>query len=98
AEANQGGEMVRAMLVMAGADARVSLRHAWKSKRDRAMPVAALYEKGRVKHVGEFRALEDEMCAVGAGGGGGSPGRGDALVWAGSALTERVVMPRVFGL
>ena len=50
----------------------------------RAEPVSALYEKGRVRHVGAFPALEDEMCDFGPGGlsSGRSPDRLDALVWA----------------
>jgi phage terminase large subunit-like protein len=54
----------------------------------RAEPVAALYEQGRVKHVGTFPALEDEMCDFGLDGlsAGRSPDRLDALVWALTAL------------
>ena len=48
AEANQGGEMVRAVLAQAGAAAPVKLVHAARSKAARAAPVAALYEQGRV--------------------------------------------------
>jgi phage terminase large subunit-like protein len=55
----------------------------------RAEPVSQLYEQGRVKHVGTFPALEDEMCDFGIDGlsSGRSPDRLDALVWAVSALT-----------
>ena len=35
--------------------------HTSKSKRNRAEPIAALYEQGRVFHVGDTAALEDEM-------------------------------------
>ncbi len=86
AEANQGGEMVRQTLETAGSAVPVRLTHARLGKRARAGPVAALYEKGRVAHVGVFRALEDEMCAFGADIAGRSPDRVDALVWAVSAL------------
>ncbi len=50
----------------------------------RAEPVAALYEQGRVSHVGALPELEDEMSDFGADGlsGGMSPDRVDALVWA----------------
>lgn len=86
AEKNQGGDMVAA--VLKAADARLPLRlvHASRGKTARAEPVAALYEGGRVRHVGEFRALEDELCGVMAAGGyegpGRSPDRADACVWA----------------
>ena len=52
-----------------------------RGKRARAEPVAALYEQGRVSHVGCFPALEDEMCTW-SGEGDKSPDRLDALVWA----------------
>lgn len=81
AESNQGGEMVRTTLVVAGAPAPVRLLRASASKAARAEPVAALYERGRILHAGAFPALEDEMCAFGQGGGA-SPDRMDALVWA----------------
>ncbi|MBW4330590.1 terminase family protein [Stakelama sp. CBK3Z-3] len=90
AEANNGGEMVRAVLVAADAALPVRLVHASRGKVARAEPVAALYEGGKVAHVGAFPALEDEMCGLVSGGGyegpGRSPDRADALVWAMSEL------------
>ena len=64
----------------------VRLVQARLSKRTRALPVATLYEQGRVHHAGAFTALEDEMCRFGAEGMAGSPDRVDALVWAVWAL------------
>ncbi len=93
AEANQGGAMVRSVLVAADAALPVALVHASRGKVARAEPVAALYEKNRVRHVGAFAALEDELCGLVAGGGyegpGRSPDRADALVWALSELMLR---------
>jgi len=90
AEANQGGEMVRTTLHAADVAMAVTLVHARRGKVARAEPVAALYERGRVFHVGAFAALEDEMCGLVTGGGyegpGRSPDRADALVWALHAL------------
>jgi phage terminase large subunit-like protein len=87
AEANQGGEMVRSVLKAADAGLPVRLVRASRGKHTRAEPVAALYAAGRVKHVGRFAALEDQMCAFGAPDApAGSPDRVDALVWAVSAL------------
>jgi phage terminase large subunit-like protein len=80
AEANQGGEMVRTVLQQALASAPVKLVHATRDKQTRAMPFAALYERGRVHHVGAFAELEDQMCQY--DGSGPSPDRMDALVWA----------------
>ena len=89
AEVNNGGAMVTAML--RGVDREINVKpvHASAGKVARAEPVAALYAQGRVRHVGGFAALEDEMCALGTGGAwfgdSRSPDRADALVW---ALTE----------
>jgi phage terminase large subunit-like protein len=63
------------------------------------MPVAALYERGDVSHVGVLAGLEDEMCRFGAAGFVGSPDRVDALVWAVTTLMlERGGEPRVRAL
>ena len=91
AEANQGGEMIRSLLVQADCQPPVKLVHASVGKRARAEPVAALYEQGRVIHCGLFPQLEEEMMALGPSSGGGamsgpSPDRADALVWAVSHL------------
>ena len=88
AEVNQGGDMVAA--VIAEADPTVPVRRvrATRGKFLRAAPVAQLYEQGRVRHVGAFPKLEDEMCDFASGGlsNGRSPDRLDALVWAVSEL------------
>lgn len=87
AEANQGGDMVRELLRQAAPRARVIMVHASRGKRARAEPIAALYEQGRVAHVGALPELEDELCAFGAPESRGcSPDRADALVWALSEL------------
>jgi phage terminase large subunit-like protein len=99
AEANQGGEMVRHALETAGCTVPVRLVTARAGKRARASPVAALYEAGRVQHVGVMKALEDEMCSFGADGFSGSPDRVDALVWGVWALLlDRKDAPRVRGV
>ena len=99
AEANQGGEMVRHALETAGCTLPVRLVHAKAGKTARAMPVAALYEAGRVSHVGVFAELEDEMCSFGADGFSGSPDRVDALVWGLWALMlDRRDAPRLRGI
>jgi len=86
AEANQGGDMVRAVLAQADPPCAVKLVRASLGKRARAEPVAALYEQGRVVHCGAFPALEEELMALGTGDLGHSPDRADALVWAVSEL------------
>ena len=85
AEGNQGGDMVEAVLKGAGVTQVVRRVHARVGKRARAEPVAALYEQGRVGHVGELTLLEEELLGMGEAGGsssGQSPDRADALVWA----------------
>lgn len=90
AEANNGGEMVRSVLLAAEITLPLRLVHASRGKAARAEPVAALYEAGRVRHCGPFPQLEDELCGIMAAGGyegpGRSPDRADALVWALSEL------------
>ena len=81
AEANQGGEMVEAVLKTAGVACPVKRVHARFGKRARAEPVAALYEQGRVRHCADLAELEEELMGLGLEGGG-SPDRADALVWA----------------
>jgi phage terminase large subunit-like protein len=86
-EANFGGDMVR--FTVATADRSVPYKDvkASRGKAVRAEPISALYEQGKVHHVGTFPDLEDQMCNFTASGyvGEGSPDRADALVW---ALTE----------
>lgn len=99
AEANQGGEMVRSLLALAGCEAPVRLLYAGLGKRARAEPVAALYEQGRVTHAGAFPTLEEELMALGQMevGPRKSPDRADALVWALTVLLleGRAAPPRL---
>ena len=83
AEVNNGGDLVET--IVRTVDARVSYKgvHASRGKQTRAEPVAALYEQGRIHHVGSLEDLEDQMCTWLPGMK--SPDRMDALVW---ALTE----------
>lgn len=80
AEANNGGDMVRLTLHTVDRNAAVRMVHAQRAKKARAEPVAALYEQGRVHHVGLFPALEDQMTTWTPEDD--SPDRLDALVWA----------------
>ena len=54
--------------------------HASRGKYVRAEPVSALYEQGRIHHVGYFPDLEDQLCEWVLSDT--SPDRLDALVWA----------------
>ncbi|MBL8905877.1 MAG: DNA-packaging protein [Rhizobiales bacterium] len=88
AEVNQGGAMVEAVLREVDPGIAVRSVYAARGKTARAEPVAALYEQGRVAHVGAFPELEDELCGW-TGAAGQSPDRLDALVWAVSDLMLR---------
>lgn len=83
-EANQGGDWLTSVWSQIAPDIPVKLVHASRGKLTRAEPIAALYEQGRVSHVGrELQLLEDQMTSWVPGEK--SPDRMDALVW---ALTE----------
>ena len=84
--------MVEAMLRTLDPNVPFAALHAAHGKVARAEPVAALYEQGRVHHLGALPRLEDQMCAFTTDGdaGGGSPDRVDALVW---ALTDLLLAP-----
>ena len=69
----------------------------------RAEPVAALYQQGRVHHIGTFPQLEDQMTNITSdidrAAAGYSPDRVDALVWAFSdLLVERMNGEGIFEL
>ena len=85
-EANQGGDMVRHTLQTVESQIPIKTVHATRGKRTRAEPISALYEQGKVKHVGAFPTLEDQMCSWTPESD--SPDRLDALVW---GLTELMI-------
>lgn len=89
AEKNQGGLMVESTIRAVDRAAPVKLVHASRGKVTRAEPISALYEQGRVHHVGRLDQLEDQMCMFSIDNirniSNGSPDRVDALVW---GLTE----------
>ena len=89
AEKNQGGDMVASVIRSVDRSVPITLVHASRGKYVRAEPISALYEQGRVHHVGRFDKLEDQMCLFSVDNirtpAMGSPDRVDALVW---GLTE----------
>jgi len=62
AEVNNGGEMVEATIRVVDPNVAFTAVRAARGKVARAEPVAALYEQGRVHHLGAFAQLEDQMC------------------------------------
>ncbi|MEA3014335.1 MAG: hypothetical protein QOD42_2880 [Sphingomonadales bacterium] len=103
AEANQGGDMVKAVLKAVAPGLPLRLVHASRGKVTRAEPVAALFETGEAKLAGRFPALEDELAGMVTGGDyvgpGNSPDRADTMVWAMTELmARRDLGPRVRSL
>lgn len=94
AEKNYGGDMVKHTLESSGHPARVILAESRRGKELRAEPIVALYEKGRVFHVGkpgDLAQLEEEQTTW-VPGEGSSPNRVDALVHACTELAK-IAMP-----
>ena len=96
-EANNGGDLVAHTLATAADGHPVPFKkvNASRGKYSRAEPVAALYEQGRVHHVGSFPKLEDQMCTW-EPGSRTSPDRTDALVWAISQMIFRPSGPMLW--
>ena len=88
AETNNGGDLVIHLLQQVKPTVSTKKVTATRGKYLRAEPIAALYEQGRVHHVGYFSALEDQMCEYEPGVTQNSPDRMDALVWALTELSE----------
>jgi len=88
-EVNQGGDMVTYTINTIQGGIPVRKVRASRSKATRAEPVAALYEQGKISHVGDFSKLEDQLCSWVPGDK--SPDRLDALVW---GFTELMVSGR----
>lgn len=87
AERNFGGDMVASTIGQVDPNVSVKLVNASRGKVQRAEPVAAAYEQGRVHHVGALAKLEDQMTQW-TPADGTSPDRLDALTWAVTELTD----------
>ena len=84
-ERNQGGDMVKYTFKTVDETVPLKAVHASRGKYARAEPIAALYERGRVKHVRGLDELETQMVTWEPLGSSGSPDRLDAMVW---SITE----------
>lgn len=91
AEVNQGFDLVAMTIKSVDPDVGVKDVKATRGKMLRAEPVSALYEDGKVHHVGHFKELEQEMTSYTGGKNEKSPNRLDALVW---LLTELALNQR----
>jgi hypothetical protein len=111
AEANFGGEMVRAVIDAAARSMNVvlppvELVKASRGKAIRAEPVSVLsgelyndeWTGGRIRHAGEFVELEEELLNFSTYGylGSRSPNRADAYVWAMTDLMLGEQQPSLF--
>jgi predicted phage terminase large subunit-like protein len=88
AETNNGGDLVVHLLQQVNPNIPVKKVTATRGKAVRAEPIAALYEQGRVHHVGYFAELEQQMTEWEPGVSKNSPDRLDAMVWAITELSE----------
>lgn len=83
-ETNFGGAMVQSTIQVARPRTPFKAVSASRGKVQRAEPFSALYEAGKVRHVGMFPELEEELSGFATTGytGLSSPNRADALIWA----------------
>ena len=88
AEVNNGGDLVGKLIRTIDEKARYKSVHATRGKMVRAEPIAALYEQGKVHHIGVFPELETQMCTYTGDRPKPSPDRLDALVWGLSELSK----------
>ena len=93
-EANYGGAMVQHVIQTARPRTPYKAVTATRGKHVRAEPISALYEQGRVRHVGYFPEMEDELFGFSTAGYTGvrSPNRADALIWVLAELFAGIVM------
>jgi phage terminase large subunit-like protein len=95
-EVNYGGAMVQHTVQVARPRTPYKAVTASRGKAVRAEPMSALYEQGKVRHVGDFRELEDELVAFSTVGytGEQSPNRADAWIWVLTELFPGIVSER----
>lgn len=92
-EINFGGAMVKHVIKTASPRANYKTVTSSRGKILRAEPFSALYEQGKVRHVGDFAELEDELTAFSTHGylGPNSPNRADAWVFVLAELFPAIV-------
>jgi len=92
-ETNYGGEMVKFVVRTAKPGVPFKKVTATRGKVVRAEPVSSLHEQGKIRFVGDFPELEDELYSFTTMGyiGEDSPNRADWFVWAISELFPGMV-------
>lgn len=86
--------MVESTIRVIDPNVPITLVHASRGKVARAEPISALYEQGRVHHMGMLPELEDQLCSF-EPGSTKSPDRLDSVVW---ALTDLMITNQVKGM
>lgn len=96
-EKNYGGDMVRAVVQACRHNVPFKLVTASRGKHVRAEPVSSLYQQGKIKHMGIFVDLEDQLCEFSNAGYGGeiSPDRADSAIW---GFTELFIGSKTYGM
>lgn len=98
-EDNFGGEMVKFVVMTAAKENNTIVSYkkvkASRGKVVRAEPASALHEQGKIKFIGRFDALEDELLAFTNTGYTGmkSPNRADWFIWGVYELFPRLTSP-----
>lgn len=94
-ESNFGGAMVEFVIKTANPNASYKSVTASRGKVVRAEPASALHETGKIKFVGDFTELEDELLSFTTTGytGARSPNRADWFVWAITELFPAMTRP-----
>ena len=92
-ETNYGGAMVNFVIQTQRPRTPFKTVTATRGKHVRAEPFSALYEGGKVCHVGDFPDLEEEITHFSTNGyvGTGSPNRADAWFWVLAELFPGIV-------
>lgn len=96
-EVNYGGAMVGYVIdtqpKVNGRKRNFKVVTATRGKSIRAEPVSALHEQGKIRHVGRFNELEEELCGFTDHGyvGSKSPNRADAYIWGFTEMFPRLV-------
>jgi predicted phage terminase large subunit-like protein len=92
-ETNFGGAMVRQVIQTARPKTPFKAVTASRGKAVRAEPFSSLVEQGKIRFVGHFPKLEEELSGFTTSGytGENSPNRADAFVWAMSELFPGMV-------
>jgi predicted phage terminase large subunit-like protein len=93
AETNYGGAMVAQVIQTSRPRTPYKEVSASRGKVVRAEPISSLVDDGKVRLVGNFPELEEELAGFTTGGyiGENSPNRADAFVWAFSELFPGLV-------